>query len=163
MARRMAVLVFALLLAVLTTHPASAARGGADRPVKADLSGVITFEYDWSDALCPVTTVTETTGTMSHLGAVTASWQHCAAVALPYYTNGLVTFTAANGDTLEGRYDEVTDDDWPVNIVGGTGRFDDAAGTIYLVQYDAIGEWGEDGLPVQPWSWDGTLRGVITY
>ena len=163
MTRRLAALACALLLTVLTVHPASAARGGADRPLRAELSGQITFEYDWSAELCPVRTITETTGTMSHLGKVTASWRHCAPVVLPTYTDGQVTFVAANGDTLAGEYDGVTDGDWPITLVGGTGRFEGASGTVYLDYYDAVGDWGDDGLPIQPWSWIGSLSGRITY
>jgi hypothetical protein len=50
-----------------------------------------------------------------------------------------------------------------IDITGGTGRFDDASGVIELVSFDAIGEWGDDGLPIQPWHWEGVVKGTISY
>jgi hypothetical protein len=161
------ILLTVLVLCLLVVVPAaSAKKGGTDRPIKADLSGTLTFEFDWEDPYCPVTTITETFGTMSHLGTVEAIWEHCPPVYPDHegYRNGHVVFTAANGDQLEGAYENVDDLPWPIEITGGTGRFDDASGTIYLADFDAIGEWDETtGLPIQPWDWWGILEGSISY
>ncbi len=163
MMERGLILLASLALAVLAAPPVQAARAGTERPVRAELTGLVTFDYDWSSQTCPVTTTTESQGTMSHLGTVSARWTHCAPVALPVYTNGHVTFTAANGDTLEARYDGVLDEPWPLEVSGGTGRFSDATGVIYLDDVRVWGDWGDDDLPIQPWDWAGTLTGQIGY
>lgn len=143
----------------------TSAAGGTDRPLKGRVSGTLIFEFDWTDPDCPVTTVTDAGGNMTHLGRVSSHWTHCAPVTKPLYTNGHVVFTAANGDQLVGEY---TDESasalpWTIHVVGGTGRFADASGTIYMVDFDASGEWGDDGLPIQPWSFWAILEGAISY
>jgi hypothetical protein len=148
-----------------TNEVGTSAAGGTNRPLKGRLAGTLIFEFDWANPDCPVTTVTDAGGNMTHLGKVSSRWTHCAPVTQPLYTNGHVVFTAANGDQLEGEY---TDESasalpWTIHVVGGTGRFADASGTIDLVDFDASGEWGPDGLPIQPWSWWGVLEGAISY
>ena len=51
----------------------------------------------------------------------------------------------------------------PGQVVGGTGQFADASGTIYLVDIRIEGEWGDDGLPIEPWYAWWTLEGSISY
>lgn len=138
--------------------------GGTDRPIKGEMSGVLTFEYDWGSEECPVTTVTDAWGTMSHLGKVYSHWTHCPPVGHPGYTNGHLVLTAANGDQLVGEYEDLdTELPWMIEVVGGSGRFADASGTIYLVDFAAEGEWGDDGLPIQPWTGWWILEGAISY
>ena len=163
MRRVLAIAALVLLIAAMVTPTASAARGGIDRPVKGTFSGLVTFEYDWDDATCPVTTLTDTWGALSHLGWVTAHWSHCPPVAVPGYRNGHVEFTAANGDRLFGSYEDADEDSpFTIDIAGGTGRFAHAFGT-FAWTFVASGEWGEDGLPIQPWTMQATLRGTLTY
>jgi hypothetical protein len=89
---------------------------------------------------------------------------HCPPVGHTGYTNGLVVFTAANGDQLVGEYEDLdAEAPFVMEIVDGTGRFADASGTISLVNFVATGEWGDDGLPIQPWSWWGVVDGAISY
>jgi hypothetical protein len=148
----------ALLMAIVPSASAS-----TQRPVRAALSGLITFEYDWADPMCPVTTFTEATGTMSHLGQVSTSFRHCPPITQPGYTDGHVVNTAANGDTLEGAYEDAdAESPFVIEIVGGTGRFEGASGTLTL-WFEAFGEWGEDGLPIEPWSISGVISGTISY
>ncbi|MDH3459096.1 MAG: hypothetical protein OER90_19825 [Gemmatimonadota bacterium] len=142
--------------------------GGTDRPFKADLSGTAVWEYDWLDPDCPVTTVSDGWGTVSHLGQVHHHWTHCAPVTKPTYEDGHLVITAANGDQLICEYGG-----WPaavgaslplpIQVVGGTGRFADASGTIYLAAFKIEGEWGDDGLPIEPWYAWWTLEGMISY
>ena len=146
-----------------TNGVATSAVGGTNRPLKGRLSGTVIFEVDWSDLDCPVTTVTEAGGKMTHLGRVSSHWTHCAPVTQPVYTNGHVVFTAANGDQLVGEYSDELAPPWTIHVVGGTGRFADASGTISLVEFDASGEWDENGMPISPWSFWGVLKGAISY
>jgi hypothetical protein len=142
--------------------------GGTDRPFKADLSGTVHWQYDWTDPDCPVTTVSDGWGTITHLGEVHHHSTHCAPVTKPTYENGHWVFTAANGDQLIAEYGG-----WPASIsaslplplqvVGGTGRFADASGTIYLVGLKLVGEWGDDGNPIEPWYATWKLEGAISY
>lgn len=163
-ARRVRPAISLLLVAALATAPTAAAgQGGSDRPFRGTLGGEVNFHYDWSDPVCPVTTATDATGTVSHLGAVTTHWTHCPPVVLPGYTDGHALFVAANGDRLYGAYEDADGDSpFTIEIVGGTGRFDGAQGTFTL-WFEAAGAWGEDDLPVNPWTWTAELEGVISY
>jgi hypothetical protein len=165
--KRWTIVAGTLLLLMLTVVPGAVAKTeGTERPFGGEMTGVLTFEFDWTDPVCPVTTVTDATGTLSHFGIASSHWTHCPPVleGQTAYTNGHVTFTAANGDEIIGEYSDA-DGDAPfvIAIVGGSGRFAEASGTIVLSSFNAIGEWGEDGLPIQPWYWDGVLTGSISY
>ncbi|MDH3459095.1 MAG: hypothetical protein OER90_19820 [Gemmatimonadota bacterium] len=140
--------------------------GGTDRPITATLSATVHFEYDWADPVCPVTTVSDGSGTVTHLGLVHHHQTHCAPVTKPTYENGHWELTAANGDQLVLEYG-----DWPAGlplplptqVVGGTGRFAKASGTINIVSLRLEGEWGDDGNPIEPWYAWWTLEGTISY
>lgn len=166
MTRRLWVVLVALLLSVVTMPMASAARGGTDRPVRATLSGSVTWDIGVEGAECFVVTKTEATGTMSHLGLVSASWRHCPPLTEdPAYTNGHVVFTAANGDQVQGEYWDADGElPWTIDVVGGTGRFAEATGTLSLDRFDVVGEWDEvNDVPIEPWLWDATLSGTLSY
>lgn len=156
----------ALLMTAAVAPGVSAGARGADRPIHGSMSGDLTFDIDFERETCPVVTTTEATGTMSHLGRVTSHWEHCPPV-LPgqtAYTDGHVTFVAANGDELVGEYEDADGDPpFVIEITGGTGRFEDASGVIALLDFVADGEWGDDGLPIQPWYWEGVVEGTISY
>jgi hypothetical protein len=86
---------------------------------------------------CPDLTVTiQGTGNATHLGRLTTDQSHCATPTSVAFTDGLFTFTAANGDQLRGTYsgDFVPLDpplfsiDGQFTFTGGTGRFADATG-----------------------------------
>ena len=134
-------------------------------PLKGSASSIVTFEYDWTDPMFPITTILEGVGTMSHLGLSESRWTHNPPFVLPNYMNGQVVFTAANGDELRGEYgdDPSLTDGYTVSIVGGTGRFEDATGTIGVSIVALEGEWGDDGLPIQPWYAWSDLEGTISY
>jgi hypothetical protein len=142
------------------------ARAGTDRPFSAFLPSTVTWEYDWSDPVCPITTKWSGTGNATHLGTVFHTASHCAAVTLPTYESGHWEIIAPNGDKLVLEYGG-----WPANlpvplplqVVGGTGRFADASGTVYLVDFAIEGEWGEDGNPIEPWYAWHRLEGTISY
>jgi hypothetical protein len=54
---------------------------------------------------CPeLTVVIQGTGKATHLGRLTTDQSHCATPTSVAFTDGLFTFTAANGDQLRGTY-----------------------------------------------------------
>jgi hypothetical protein len=144
----------------------SFAVGGTDRPFSAFLPSTVTFEYDFSDPVCPITTKWAGTGNVTHLGRVFHTASHCAAATLPTYENGHWEIFAANGDQLVLEYGGWPADlplPLPLQVVGGTGRFADASGTVYLVDFAIEGEWGDDGNPIEPWYAWHKLEGTISY
>jgi len=172
MTRRLWVVLVALLLSVVAMPMAVAARGGTDRPVRAELTGSLTWDLFVEGAECDVVTKTESTGTMSHLGRVSASWRHCPLMDdSGGYEKGHVVFTAANGDQVEADYETPNGElPWDLDVVGGTGRFQRATGTLKLDRFEADGEWqcqgeGDDEfcLPVEPWSWEASITGRLSY
>jgi hypothetical protein len=102
-----------------------------------------TFEVTPGDpGPCDGVPLTDTlTGTGSHLGLFTATYPHCVNFAANTFS-GTATFKAANGDLLfvllGGSADDPTcstttgicDVSFTGTIVGGTGRFDGAEGTL---------------------------------
>jgi hypothetical protein len=171
---RLGTLLFVAALVSLVAVPSVAAGPrGTDRPFKAALTGVVLYEFP--GPACPiVTTVTESSGRATHLGRVAASWSHCPA-APEIVMDGMVTITAANGDTLTGTYDYDPASpilSFPINWTGGTGRFSDATGSVigvYTVTPQFIPGCVPDPDPFPcydftvPWPWSGTLSGTINY
>lgn len=160
------VLGVVMVVAMFGASGAAAARHGTDRPFGGSMTGELTWEFDWNDPECPVTTITEATGQLLHLGRATSYWTHCppAVEGQTAYTNGHVTFTAANGDQLVGEYEDADGyAPFVVDVVGGTGRFANATGVIELIWFEAVGEWGSDDLPIEPWFWAGEFAGSISY
>jgi hypothetical protein len=126
----------------------------------------VTWDYDWDDPVCPVTTVSVGSGTVSHLGQVHFRWTHCAPITTTTYENGHLALTAADGDQLVCEYGGWPSDlplPLPMQVVGGTGRFASATGTIYMVDVQITGEWGDDGNPIEPWYATWKLEGSISY
>ena len=163
MIRRSIVLALGLVLVLATAPTVLAKAGGTDRPIQGGMTGEIIFLFDWEHPTCPVKTVSDTYGTISHLGKVWAHWSHCPPIVLPGYTDGHMVLTAANGDTIIGEYEDADGDSpFVIDLVGGTGRFAGAHGQV-SVDFIATGEWGPDELPIQPWHWEGWLEGMISY
>ncbi len=146
------------------------AKGGTDRPCKGNMSGELTFEWDFSNEECPLTTVYDGWGNMTHLGKVHVHGSHCPpAGTVPYYTNGQMVITAANGDQIFFEYEDpdpstpVFDIPAPIDIVGGTGRFADASGTLNHIELVLEGEWEAPGVPIEPWYFWNAYEGAISY
>jgi len=158
----------ALLLAALAAFAvavAAADTGGTDRPFKGTLFGSATVA---PDASCPIglRTVSEGSGTGSHLGLVSMSSHHCTPVANAIA--GQMTLGAANGDELHMAYSGTCSAPPfpPVGglitcntenvVVGGTGRFVNATGQAHVT---ALVTWTGFGAPLLPaiWTWDGTI------
>ena len=82
----------------------------------------------------------EASGTATHLGRFRSEHQQCVNFTTFEFEDGFVVYRAANGDALwasfgDGQLTWVAPgilgyDDQPVVVVGGTGRFDGAAGLL---------------------------------
>ena len=160
--RRLTVIAMAVLLVLAMAPGAVAKEHGTDRPIWANLSGEVNF-YMQADPGCPVLTVSDSYGTMSHLGRVWIHWTHCPPITHPEYTNQSFTITAANGDTLFGHHN-INVDPGTMDITGGTGRFAGATGHL-LVTFQVEGEWdtGTPPFPINPWLGWWQMKGTISY
>lgn len=155
MIRRSMVLAAALVLALALAPTAAADEHGTNRPIRGSLSGEMHFVP--GDAACPMYTVPDGGGNVIHLGLVWSHWWHC----MPTHADGHVVMTAANGDQLFGEYTVPQIPFW-VTITGGTGRFAHATGG-FLWDVQFWGEVGSNGMPVNPWHFEGQLDGTISY
>lgn len=160
-----AVVLLAALMAFIVTA-ATADTGGTDRPFTGTLVGSASVAPDEN---CPIglRTLSEGSGTASHLGLVAMVSNHCTPPANAI-TGGHMTFAAANGDELHMTYSgtcaappfppvgEVFTCSTDNVIVGGTGRFADATGEAQLTAHVT---WTGFGAPLLPatWTWDGTI------
>lgn len=81
---------------------------------------------------CPLLTIDiHGTGTATHTGQLTDDQSHCADPSSLAFTDGIFTFTAANGDQIRGTYfgefvplaPPLFNIDGHFTITGGTGRF----------------------------------------
>ena len=137
----------AVLAAAALAGPASAG-GPTNVPFKASVAAQETLRPD--GVTCPVPPylvgLTTGTGTASHLGAVTLVSSDCITPGLNTFTfsNGHLTFTAANGDELRAAYNgslqpfpgappfSLYSISGTVTFASGTGRFTSASGSGYL-------------------------------
>ena len=125
---------------------------GVDRPL--NMSPGFPFVRDLFDSRCTVAsdwvTTMDTHGVAAHLGSVTVVQSHCTRIDIfttpnpAVFGDGQMTITAANGDKLRLVYSGsfvFTPGDSPdvgvsaitystMTVVGGTGRFAGASGTI---------------------------------
>jgi hypothetical protein len=144
---------------------AAAETGGTDRPFTGTIAGSATFS---PDPTCPFTglrTLSQASGTASHLGRVTMVSEHCTPPA-DAITGGHMTFVAANGDELHMTYSGTAGPFPSLGgvivvhshnvVVGGTGRFAGATGEAHVT---ALVTFAGLGVPVWPatWTWDGTI------
>jgi hypothetical protein len=101
-------------------------------------------------------------GKATHMGNVTVTGAHC---TFQGCGDGLFTYVAANGDELYSAYEApctvtqgfpyVTIEDETI-LVGGTGRFEDATGSTYLIIVLNIDPSSPDFL-TSTWEADGTI------
>ena len=128
----MATSVFFLVLAALAPTSALAKAGGTDRPISAGGPGSTTAN------LATETFVFEFSGTGSHLGKFTATADGTIVPTGPgtFALSGNAILVAANGDQLTATATATVTVNGPVSgvasITGGTGRFEDASGTLIL-------------------------------
>lgn len=172
-------ILFLTLLAVIAMGLAAPASARPDaRPFKGSVTGEVTFPFVGGQ--CPadnplffggVLTVTNATGTASHLGRTIATGEHCSP-ATEVITGGQATFAAANGDEVYLEYAGTVDPvvsfedqpeiDTPVvadvayEIVGGTGRFERATGEGDMTVTVLFKGFGPTPWPAT-WTWSGTI------
>lgn len=144
--RRILILLSTCLMLLVGVAAPAGATSDTPRPFAGTASGPLEFLPTQPPRVCPAppfltTTVTKIPGTARHLGRMSLSSQHCA--ALGPFGPGTMTMVAANGDELHMTYTgmspmepspafTVTTD---ATIVGGTGRFEDAKGDVDLIGY----------------------------
>jgi hypothetical protein len=161
--RTWAVLIAALILMLGSAVSATAGPHGTDRPFRAAASGQ--FNYDFSnprDCRAGFTGVPQAAGKATHLGAFRVNSTHCEGDGVSY--DGLMTLTAANGDTITGTYvthwvitgNKVQVTGW-LDINGGTGRFRRADGQLW--QHHVITITSD----APPWPLAMTFVGTINY
>jgi hypothetical protein len=137
--RTLLILMSLLALAILAPGAAVAKPGGTDRPWKGKGSGTTTF----SIATTPFPGSTEGTARVSHLGKTSYSSNFAVTLTGPntFTITGTQTLVAANGDMLflsftgTGTFTpfgtgQTSEAMLTYTVTGGTGRFDDASGTL---------------------------------
>ena len=135
MPKRKGLILCGLVLALAALSPASALAkaGGTDRPMKGSVVGDVTVPIP------SLQLTTDASGVMTHLGKYTAHFEGSAEiVGGRILGEGLFSVVAANGHELTGTFttDEGLSFGEPhsltvvLTIMGGTGRFADASGTI---------------------------------
>ena len=115
------------------------------RPFWGSFEGVATFEF--TDVCLgygtPFQTLSDAEGHMTHMGRTMLSTSHCATNEGAFAVDGWAYFTAANGDQVIASYTAATVVPPPPQIVqtidlvivGGTGRFKNASGSLQGMVY----------------------------
>jgi hypothetical protein len=167
MITRKAIALAGLVLAVAVLSPAAAQakKGGTDRPVKVSQSGTTTFT---PTSAAGGTLFTEQAGIASHGGAATSTFNGTLTfTSLSTFTfTGPATLVVANGDELFGDLSG-TGTQTPsgselvvgFTITGGTGRFEDASGTLTGTTTNVLVSPG----PPSVFDTEGSLKGKISY
>jgi hypothetical protein len=153
-------------LAVLSPGAAMAKAGGTDRPVKGTAAGTVRLN------LLTNHYVAEVSGTTTHDGLYRARDEGSGAF-LPDFSfaaTGEVSTVAANGDEIHGRSVLSTSPFTPgaiehtttqvQTITGGTGRFEDATGTV--TGHYQVTPIGVEGATVVN-HLEGTIEGSVSY
>ena len=169
---RKAITLTGIAVAVAALSPASApaAAGGADRPVKGSLSGMDSIDVSRLPIDQTLAIEADVSGVISHLGRTTAHLEGHGALT-PQGTvaaNGTGTLVAANGDRLTGTFTlagpapsfGVHEVRIVMTIIGGTGRFADATGTLRSAQQ--VTPTSFDGVTLHQAS-EGPVSGRISY
>jgi hypothetical protein len=168
--RTLLVLVSLFAIALVAPAAAVAKRGGTDRPWKGRASGTLTFDL----GTAPFPATATGTGHLSHFGkgTYTQTFTITLTGATTFDIAGTQTIVAANGDSVSmtftgsgelagpfgvGQTSETTA---VFTVTGGTGRFDDATGTLtstVLTTIESIA--GADVTATQ----NSRVRGRISY
>ena len=158
---------------MLMGFPGSVDAKSSSRPFNGTLRGEVTFPFVGYDE-CPASDIffgglrtdSEATGTVSHLGRTVMTSRHCtpAGAALE---GGEMTLVAANGDEVYIAYAGTAPPPGPdgvivvsvdFDIVGGTGRFENATGGGEAIAYVMFEGFGDPSWPAT-WVWKGAMIG----
>jgi hypothetical protein len=171
MRRTLLILTSFLALTVVAPGAAVAKHGGTDRPWKGKGSGTTTFNVATVPSL-PGSI--EGTARFSHLGKSSYSGTFTITLTGPgtFTIGGTQTVVAANGDmlfvsfagtgTLTGMFGpgQTSEIATTWTVTGGTGRFDDASGTLTgTVSTELVSVVGPIGTGIHTF----TARGKISY
>lgn len=160
--------IVTLVLVLMSAASVCTAANPNFRPFKGSTAGEATFPA--SEACRGVTgapwqTLSVTEGWISHLGRVTLATAHCSTLDGSAAVSGQATFTAANGDQLWATFTAVTVAPPPLIvqeadfvIVGGTGRFENAAGWLRGVVYVTF-----EGFEDPSWPIEFAIAGAVAY
>lgn len=157
---------------LLMSVPGSVDANSSSRPFRGMLTGEVTFPFVGDE--CPASDIffgglrtdSAATGTVSHLGRVEMTSQHCtpAGVAIE---GGEMTLEAANGDELYLAYAGTAPPPGPdgvivvsvdFDITGGTGRFEHATGGGQATAYVVFEGFDDPSWPAT-WVWNGAVIG----
>jgi hypothetical protein len=163
MSKRLSILLWVLFL---VASAGCAGEGGTDLEFNVELAGEVHWET--TDQCAGVTTITDATGTATFMDDVSAAMRHCPEASdSANHEDGSIVLTAADGDELYGVYDyPAIDGGEPITITGGTGRFENASGSLdisYRVRPpldDGVRDSSDFSVP---WEWDATMSGTISY
>jgi hypothetical protein len=150
---------FALAIAALAPAAAPAKAGTTDRPVKGTMSGTSV------GSVLTGTGTADETGVATHLGRFTLHADtKITKITSPttYELSGTFTIVAANGDRLRGTLTATGTETGPpgagfgeftghtatldITIIGGSGRFADASGTLTGTEVGTLIYRDEDGI-----------------
>jgi hypothetical protein len=163
-----------MLLAVGVVLAAASVAGAGkkqqpSRPFWGNSAGEIHQEFG---AECPggFFSVADVEGEMTHLGRTMFSSRHCIGLPFQDMRGGTAVFTAANGDKLfvsagAGTFEitkytpQLIVEEGVYTITGGTGRFQDASGSLNVTCFVAPG--GQP--PPGPWRVEIVFAGTISY
>ena len=154
MTKRSITVVLAATALVLTFAVSALAAPTQQVPFKEDLSGGVTnvvlaenfVDGETFDGRCSepsqMLTSMAGTGTVSHMGRVSWTSQHCTQLFAGTFGDATLVITAANGDSLYGTYSGWMTGETSfaeiMTIIGGTGRFAGATGIVSEAgSYDA--------------------------
>jgi hypothetical protein len=137
-----------------------------ERPFEGKVTGEASFDMtNPRGCAAGFTTITNATGTGTHLGATRFRSEHC--VNETGQIAGSVVLTAANGDQLFGTYTGSTTAPGAIGdsiharaeivFAGGTGRFADASGTAELTATVVFEGFSDLSWPGR-WEWKGSLK-----
>ncbi|UWZ82303.1 hypothetical protein [Occallatibacter riparius] len=113
------------------------------RPFWGTMTGEVTFVMSSECSTQPVQTVSTNEGRVSHLGNSTLTTAHCASSDGTQAIDGHAIFTGANGADINATYTahtvaasaQVIVQEGELTIIGGTGRFQHAAGRVPFTVY----------------------------
>jgi hypothetical protein len=166
--RAVLALVGSALLTMAIAAPASADPGS--RPFKGMVVGEVAFN-PVPVTVCPnyggLRTESSAIGTSTHLGKTAMTSQHCTPLG-DDFGPGTMTLTSASGDEVWITYHgsapfpgpgvTVFQGSMEFEIVGGTGRFEDAVGGGAMI-IEIVFQGFEDPAWPATWVWNGTIIG----